>query len=84
MDIAIQAARNQVAQSRMFAAAEVLAERFGLHAQVEALRAVRSNEPDIFALAQREALADLFEALVSASVSTSTSTPAKTRARKTK
>lgn len=68
MGPAIRAAREQVAQERLLAAAEQLAGRFGLHAQHEALTAARQGvrDPLVAGLFQREAIADLLEALLAA------------------
>jgi hypothetical protein len=61
MGPAIRAAREQVAQERLLAAAETLAGRFGLQAQHEALAAARTGirDPLVAGLFQREAIADL-------------------------
>lgn len=66
MGPAIRAAREQVAQERLLAAAETLAGRFNLQAQHEALAAARTGirDPLVAGLFQREAIADLLEALL--------------------
>jgi hypothetical protein len=66
MGPAIRAAREQVAQERLLAAAETLAGRFDLQAQHEALAAARIGirDPLVAGLFQREAIADLLEALL--------------------
>jgi hypothetical protein len=68
MGPAIRAAREQVAQERLLAAAEILAGRFDLQAQHEALAAARRGirDPLVAGLFQREAIADLLEALLAA------------------
>jgi hypothetical protein len=66
MNQAILAARLQQAHARTLAAAEVLADRYGLHEAHEALRAAGHKDPQVRALRQREAIADLLEALVDA------------------
>jgi hypothetical protein len=68
MGPAIRAAREQVAQERLLAAAETLAGRFGLQAQHEALAAARTGirDPLVAGLFQREAIADLLDALLTA------------------
>lgn len=68
MGPAIRAAREQVAQERLLAAAETLAGRFGLQAQHAALAAVRTGvrDPLVAGLFQREAIADLLDALIAA------------------
>lgn len=64
MDIRILAARRATASERLHAAAETLADRFGLTDQVHALRAARSKDRDVDALLRAEATADLLDALV--------------------
>lgn len=61
-----RAAREQVAQERLLAAAETIGGRFGLQAQHEALAAARTGIRDqlVAGLFQREAIADLLEALL--------------------
>jgi hypothetical protein len=68
MGPAIRAAREQVAQERLLAAAETIAGRFDLQAQHEALAAARRGirDPLVAGLFQREAIADLLEALLAA------------------
>jgi hypothetical protein len=68
MGPAIRAAREQVAQERLLAAAETIAGRFDLQAQHEALAAARRGirDPLVAGLFQREAIADLLNALLAA------------------
>jgi hypothetical protein len=68
MSPGVRAAREQVAQERLLAAAETLAGRFDLQAQHEALAAARTGirDPLVAGLFQREAIADLLEALLTA------------------
>lgn len=63
MNLGTLAARNQVALERMLAAAEVLADRFGLAEQLASLRDARNKNQDVAALFQREAIAELMEAM---------------------
>lgn len=58
----ILAQRNDVASKRSAAAAEALAERFGLHEQASALR-VEEKQPEFQQLVRNEAVADFLEAL---------------------
>jgi len=59
-------ARDQVAQDRIVQAAKVLAARFGCHEQSAALVTVQAHDPLVRAMLQRERVADLLEALVTA------------------
>lgn len=80
MDIAIHGARTQAAHERILAAAAVLAERFAVADPAAALRDARHADPAIATLFQREATADLLEALVAATapdMSTDMSEPVK-------
>jgi hypothetical protein len=65
-----RAVRDAAAQERLLAAADVLAGRFDLAAQHEALVAARTGpaarDPLLAALFQREAIADLLDALLAA------------------
>lgn len=63
MDIAILAARRQVAGERALLAAERLADRFGLAEQHAALTAARHKDKDLDRLYREEAIADFLEAL---------------------
>lgn len=66
MNVGILAARTQVAQEKMLAAAEALADRFGLTDRHQALIDARSKDRDVAMLLQREAVAELLDALVKA------------------
>jgi hypothetical protein len=81
MGPAIRAAREQVAQERLLAAAETLAGRFDLQAQHEALAAARIGirDPLVAGLFQRESIADLLDALLAATEPTAALPPADER-----
>ncbi len=69
MNLAIRAARDEVAQQRLLTAATELAGRFenaGLPVLVARLQSAQARDPDIRAMQQRENLADILEALVAA------------------
>jgi len=65
MQLAALAARDHAAQLRLVAAAEKLGERFGVETGVR-VRRMRSRDPRVQAMHQREALATFLEALVGA------------------
>lgn len=66
MDIAIQAARQQIANERIGAAAHTLAERFGVHEQAAALRTAGHQDAALATLFKAEATANLLEGVVQA------------------
>jgi len=66
MQLAALAARDHAAQRRLVAAAEELGKRFGIDAGVR-IRRLRSRDPRIQAMQQREALASFLEAMVETS-----------------
>lgn len=57
------AGRDMTATNRMVAAAEILAERFGLDAEMDRVR-TQKGDPAVRQMLQREAVADLLEQLV--------------------
>lgn len=63
MRLAILAARDERAQMRMMAAAQVLAQRFGLDAQAADLT-VPKRDAQAAAVLQREKMAELLEQVV--------------------
>ncbi len=63
MQLGILAARDQVAQEKIIAAANTLAQRFGLDMTVNPRR-INGRDPRIGAMEQREEVAALLEALV--------------------
>ncbi len=72
------AERNARAQARLLSAAETIGAALGLEAPVAAVRAVRSRDPQLMLVFQREALADLLEQVAAAlitPVSVSAETP---------
>ena len=64
MNVQQHAIRTQLAQERLLAAAETLADRFGLAAEHAALTEARHKRPEVAVLYQREAVAALLDALV--------------------
>lgn len=60
------AAMDEVAHNRIVAAVEVLAQQAGLDVEAEELLLISARDPKIEALRQREALADILEALAEA------------------
>ncbi len=62
----ILAERNEAALNRLVSASAILAERFNLDEKAEAVASVRERDYQVQALFQREAIADLLEAIVAA------------------
>jgi len=63
MKLSAMAARDAIAQKRLLAAAEALAGRMGLAAELVAALAVRARDRRVAAVLQREAVADLLEGI---------------------
>jgi hypothetical protein len=76
MRTGLLAARAAEAQARVMAAAQVLAQRFALEAPAAVQGPVRDRDADHRAMVEREAIADLLEALVAATEAESKSAPA--------
>lgn len=68
----ILAKRSGLAQQRMLAAAEKLASEFGLDANMITALRVQSGDPDVRRMLEREAVADVLEALAQTTVSVET------------
>lgn len=66
MRTSILAARDETAQKRITAAAGTLADRFDLAECVTRLAAAQSRDAAVEAMQQREVIADLLEALITA------------------
>lgn len=64
------------ANNRLVAAADTLAERFGLVTEVAALRSVAARDPQVLRLKEMEATADLLEALATATLEVDADVPA--------
>ena len=64
MRVAQRAKRDHMAQGRLVAAAEKLAKELALPAELVKAVQVQRGEPEVRAMLQREALADLLEAVV--------------------
>lgn len=65
MDVGIRAAKDQRAQERIIAGALLIAERFGIDpALAEAVRKAQGRDVAVVAMKQREAIADLIDAIV--------------------
>lgn len=77
MDIQIHAARMQLAQQRIDAAAETLGSRFDVAEQSAAVLAAHHKDADLDKLFRLEALANLLDAI--ANSSSQEPTPAKAR-----
>lgn len=67
MRLATRAARDHSAQSRILAAAEILADRFDLDLELPNRIQVQRGDPATRAMLEREAIADLLEAILEAS-----------------
>jgi DNA uptake protein ComE-like DNA-binding protein len=65
MQLSILATRDAKAQQRIVIAAEKLAKKFGIEANVT-VRPGRAKDPRVAAMQQREEVADLLEALLGA------------------
>ena len=63
MKLSAMAARDSAAQKRLLAAAQALARRMGLDAALVAGLSVRGRDRQVAAVLQREAVADLLEAI---------------------
>ncbi len=72
MDKRIMAERNAQAQQRLLVAAETIALQLGLLEPLAAVQAARHRDPQLAVLFQREALANLLEAVTAALIAPAT------------